>query len=291
MEEYPKCSKCLDIFGNNNNHSKAPKVLTCGDSFCKACLETLIKECDEEYFLCPICKERIKKERNIDSYITSKEIIRLVKAHFNIPQEEINNLGEHQIIKYDIILLGNMNVGKTCIFRRLLKDEYEEKNFPTINLDLEKYYIKYKNRIYKLLVHDTSGKEKYESITKNYLTNKDGVLFIYDVSEPKSFDNLNYWYNLYKEQNEKVIGLLIGNKCDLESKVDEENAKDFADIHGLKYIETSAKSDKNIKKASAFILEEIIKSKSPILPNINHLIEIDNISSSNHNRNGKKCSC
>ena len=74
---------------------------------------------------------------------------------------------------------------------------------------------------------------------------------IYDISNQQSFDDLSFWYNSYKEQNEKVVGLLIGNKCDLEleRKVDEENAKEFAKEHGLKYIETSAKSDKNVKKA------------------------------------------
>ena len=37
-EEYPECPICLDIFGNKSSHIKAPKVLKCGDSICKACL-------------------------------------------------------------------------------------------------------------------------------------------------------------------------------------------------------------------------------------------------------------
>ena len=55
--------------------------------------------------------------------------------------------------------------------------------------------------------------------------------------------------------------MLIGNKCDCEPKIDVEEAKKLAEEHGLKYLETSAKFDKNIRKAIACILEKIIKSK------------------------------
>ena len=291
MEEYPKCPICLDIFGINNSHIRAPKVLNCGDSICKECLEKILKENHEDYFLCPICKLKIKTEQIIDNYITNKEIIRLVNASFNIPEEEVNNKTDGTIIKYNILLLGNTFVGKTSLFRRLSQEKYDDIYFVTIGLDITRYYIKYKNKQYELILHDTGGQEKFQSLTKNLMHNKAGVLFIYDISDKKSFDDLEYWYNSYKEQNGKVVGLLIGNKCDLDRKVDEQDARDFADVHGLKYIETSAKLDKNIKKAIALILEEIIKSK----PYVKDIIEIDNITVSTgymneiNYRYGKKC--
>ena len=55
--------------------------------------------------------------------------------------------------------------------------------------------------------------------------------------------------------------MLIGNKCDCEPKIDVEEAKKLAEEHGLKYLETSAKSYQNLRKAIACILEKIIKSK------------------------------
>ena len=99
------------------------------------------------------------------------------------------------------------------------------------------------------------------------------------------------WYNLYKEENENIIGLLIGNKSDNNHNVKEEEAIQFTFKHGLKkYFETSAKLDKNIKKSITYLLEQIIKSKSSendenllIYSNISLLPEIMN--------NKKKCSC
>ena len=291
MDEYPKCPICSDIYGTDNSHVRAPKVLKCGDSICKECLEKLIQENDEENFLCPICKKNIKKEENIDDYIPNKQMISLVNSFFNIPEEEITINELDRIIKYSIILLGNSYVGKTSIFRRLSKVKYDDVYSLTIGVDITKYYIKYKNKKYELIFHDTGGLEQYRSLTKNFLQNKNGVLFIYDITDKKSFNDLEYWYNLYKEQNEMVVGLIIGNKCDLEldRKVDEEDAKDFADIHGLKYIETSAKLDKNVKKAIALILEEIIKSKPSY-----QFTEIENLSNQptfRRNNQNKKCPC
>ena len=92
-----------------------------------------------------------------------------------------------------------------------------------------------KKKKYKLTLNDPSGQEKFKSITKNYLRNTDGVLFIYDISNQDSFNDLESWYELYKNENEKVIGLLIGSKCDLERKVNIEEAKKFAKEHELKY--------------------------------------------------------
>ena len=48
MSEYPECPKCSDVFGINKDHIKAPKMLNCGDSICKECLEQLIKDKNED---------------------------------------------------------------------------------------------------------------------------------------------------------------------------------------------------------------------------------------------------
>ena len=261
-DEYPECPICLDIFGNNPNHIKAPKILKCGDNICKECLEKTIKDTKEESFICPICKESIIKEENIENYVTNRLIIKMINDCFNSIYEEVGNKEEDQSTKYNIILLGDPDVGKTSIFNRLSKDKFSETYSTTVGCDMTTYYIKYKNKKYQLIFRDTSGQERFKAVTKNFLRNIDGVLFIFDITNKESFEGLKSWYDLFKEQNEKVVGLLIGNKCDNERKVDEEEAKKFARDYGLKkYFETSAKLDKKIKKAIAYLLEEIIKSK------------------------------
>ena len=47
----------------------------------------------------------------------------------------------------------------------------------------------------------------------------------------------------------------------LSTWINKEGAKQFAEEYGLLYFETSAKLDKNIRKAIACLLDNIIKSK------------------------------
>ena len=293
MEDDLECPICLDIFGLDQHHIKAPKILKCGDTFCKECLETIIKHSEGEYFLCPLCKENIKKEQNINDFTSNKKIISIVNSCFNIPKIDIQKEQENRPIQYNIISLGNSAVGKTSIFRRLSSNAYEENYSTTIGCDQTIYYIKYKSNKYKLIFHDPSGQEKYKSVTKSFLRNKDGVLFIFDISNEASFVDIESWYNLYKEDNEEVIGLLIGNKSDCERKIDEVKAKKFAEKHGLNYLETSAKLDKNIRKAIACLLERIIESeKMKVTQDMNEsYISISSKEGRLEKNKNKKCNC
>jgi len=265
MEGYPECPICLDIYGIDQSHIRAPKVLNCGDTLCKECLKNIINKNKEDFFECPVCKEKLKI-KDIDEFITNKEIIRLVNGIFNIPKEEAENENEienNKPISYQIISLGSAGVGKTTIFGRLITDKFIEKYTITLGIEIfQAYYVKYKNIKYKLIFYDTCGQENLASqLPKNYLRNSDGVLFIYDVSNTATFNDLKNWYELYKTEKENIVGVLIGNKCDIERQVSYDEAKKFADEHRLEYFEISAKLDKNVKKAIAVLLSEIIESK------------------------------
>ena len=290
MAEFPECPLCSDIFGNEENHIKVPKLLNCGDSICKECLEELILKTEGAFFLCPTCQKEIKKKENIDEYITNKELIKIVNGYFNVPEKENEKQELDGAIQYNIILLGNSAVGKTSIFNRFSGNKVSGKFISTIGCDTTRYYIKYKNQKYKLNFRDPAGQEKFKAITKSFMKQNDGVLFIFDISNRESFEDLKTWCDLYKEQNENFVGILIGNKSDCKRKVSEQEAKSFASEHGLRqYFETSAILDKNIKKSITYLLEQIIKSKKndvDIYSDGRHF-SLDTISIMEK----KKCSC
>ena len=193
MADYPECPKCSDIYGNKSTHIKAPKILRCGDSICKECLENIINT-KEEFFICPECKEKIENLHDIKEYTTNKEIIRIVDESFNIPGEKMEIYGEDKPIPYNIIALGDSEVGKTSIFQRLSVDKFSENFIPTEGSDKSVYFIKYKNKKYVLNLRDSPGQERFRAVTKSYLRRVDGVLFVFDISNKESFENLNFWY-------------------------------------------------------------------------------------------------
>jgi GTPase SAR1 family protein len=86
-------------------------------------------------------------------------------------------------------------------------------------------------------------------------------MVVYDITDLESFNNINSWLiEIEKNANKNVYKILIGNKCDLEEKrqVSYEQGKEFADTYGMKFIETSAKTNHNVQEAYVTMTKEII---------------------------------
>ena len=86
-------------------------------------------------------------------------------------------------------------------------------------------------------------------------------MVVYDITDLESFNNINSWLiEIEKNANKNVYKILIGNKCDLEEKrqVSYEQGKEFADTYGMKFIETSAKTNQNVQEAFVTMTKEII---------------------------------
>ena len=145
-DEFPECPVCLDIYGIGQEHIRAPKILSCGDSLCKECLDRIIKKCESEFFNCPYCKSQVRKSPNIDYYITNKEIIRMVNSSFYIKDREENDK-LNKTISFNVITLGSSGVGKTSILQLIKNGQFNEQYSPTMFYErLSPYYIKYKKK-------------------------------------------------------------------------------------------------------------------------------------------------
>jgi Ras-related protein Rab-1A len=87
---------------------------------------------------------------------------------------------------------------------------------------------------------------------------------VFDVTSTESFDHVNDWL---KEVNryaaEGTVKLLVGNKSDrtADKVVTEAQAKEFADELGIPFIETSAKSSKNVEEAFLTMAGELIRQR------------------------------
>ena len=121
---------------------------------------------------------------------------------FNIPKSEFEE-SENNLNKYNIITLGNSAVGKTSIFRRLIDENFINEYASTIGIGFIEYRLKYRGNKYTLVFWDTSGQERFKSLTTSYLNKADGVLFVFDLNNKDSFDSLESWYKFYKEKKKK----------------------------------------------------------------------------------------
>ena len=145
----------------------------------------------------------------------------------------------------------------------------------------------------KLQIWDTAGQERFRSIQASYYKGANGILVVYDITNRRSFEGLNSWLiEIEKNGNKNVYKLLIGNKSDLEDerKVSKEEGKEFAEINGMEFFETSAKEDYQVQDAFIQLTRDVIKSKDKSLEKSEKNITL-NIGNSNNIATKKKKCC
>ncbi|CAG0915594.1 unnamed protein product [Notodromas monacha] len=108
---------------------------------------------------------------------------------------------------------------------------------------------------------DTAGQERFHTITTSYYRGAMGIILVYDITSPKSFDNIAKWLRLIDDHaSEDVEKMILGNKCDMEDKrmVSRERGEAVAREHGIRFLETSAKDNVNIEQAFLEIANAIL---------------------------------
>ncbi|XP_015687688.2 ras-related protein Rab-42 [Protobothrops mucrosquamatus] len=165
--------------------------------------------------------------------------------------------------QFRILLLGDSTVGKTSLLRRYTERCFIPTPCPTVGVEFYSKMMELPPGIkVKLQLWDTAGQERFRCITRSFYRNAVGVLLIFDMTNRRSFESIFDWYNEVTNVMDKVIFLLVGHKCDLESmnRVTLEEAEGLAMSLGTSFIETSAKTDTNIDLAFETITNAIYEA-------------------------------
>merc|ERR1712210_435436 len=86
----------------------------------------------------------------------------------------------------------------------------------TIGIDFKIKTVELQGKKIKLQIWDTAGQERFHTITTSYYRGANGILLVYDITQPKTFDNISKWLrNINEHASEDVERMLIGNKCDM----------------------------------------------------------------------------
>ena len=171
-----------------------------------------------------------------------------------------------QDITLKILLIGDTYVGKTSLLLQYIDRECPENHMATIGVEFKDKIIQINKKNVKLQVWDTSGQERYRSITKNFYRNADGVMFICDVTKESTFENIKNWL-IDSEQNSNNSNfkkILVGNKIDLQKErvIDKEKLENFANKKGMNFYEASAKEGTNVDLIFTELAKLILEDKS-----------------------------
>ena len=171
---------------------------------------------------------------------------------------------------YHVNIIGDFAVGKTSIINSYKKLKFQETTIPTIGIENFLIHVNIDNKEIILNVYDTSGQEKYQSLTLNSIRNCEGLILVYDRSDYKTFENIcKVWIKSINEVIDLILTpcILVENKCDLvlDSEIKEEKINEIIKQYSLKFIRTSVIDNKNIKEIFYNLAEMIINKKNQIL--------------------------
>ena len=163
---------------------------------------------------------------------------------------------------FKILFLGGIGVGKTSIINRYVKNIFNNDQVPTIGIDYRTKTVTYHSKKIKLKIFDTSGQERFHTLTKNYYQGADGIIMVFDLKRIETFEELTYWMEeINKNCDKKNIGLiLVGNKNDgnlEERKISNEQGNKIAELYNFIYIETSAITNDNIKECFDLMVQAL----------------------------------
>ncbi len=164
---------------------------------------------------------------------------------------------------FKVVVLGDGNVGKTSLVLQYTEKKFSTSyvmtigsNFAVKILNLPERGLKIKFQLW-----DLAGQPHFQFIRPPFYRGALLAILVFDITNRKSFDNINLWVREAKNNVGDIPLVLAGNKNDLiENRVvskaeGEALAKEF----GTLYFETSAKTGENLDAMMLHCVEEILK--------------------------------
>jgi Ras-related protein Rab-5C len=179
-------------------------------------------------------------------------------------EKKSGSVGKTFIFKGKLVVVGDIAVGKTSVVSRFIDNKFLKDQRSSIGVAYSTKTITVDStKTVKLDLWDTAGQERFRSISSLFYRGAGAALIVYDITDRKSFTTAQtFWLKQLRQYAVRhAIIALAGNKSDLEGRrqVPRAEARAFAEREGLIYLETSAKSGRNISQIFGAIAREVPK--------------------------------
>lgn len=165
--------------------------------------------------------------------------------------------------QFKLVLLGNMNVGKTSMALRFVRDQFFEYQDNTIGAAFLTNTVVVDGVAVKFEIWDTAGQERFASLAPMYYRGAAAAIVVYDITVAESLLVAQKWVRELRAKGAPdMVIALAGNKLDLEVKraVTKEEVQQYADEQKLQFYEISAKQNTNIQEIFQSLAKAIPKN-------------------------------
>lgn len=180
---------------------------------------------------------------------------------------------------FKVIVVGDSGVGKTCLINRMCTDSFTDGISATIGVDMKVKNVRIGDKMVKLSIWDTAGQERYQSLTRQYYRKAHAVLFVYDCTDRRSFENLgDRWLPEFDghradTQSNTCLSVIVANKVDEVNTrlVTTDEGCDFARFNNSLYYETSARTAEGVEDGLVWgiistLMDQAAQNQNKALP-------------------------
>ncbi|XP_065831318.1 ras-related protein Rab-24-like [Oscarella lobularis] len=173
-------------------------------------------------------------------------------------------------VQLKVVLLGQMDCGKTCLVTRYMSGTFLPRSQTTIGAAFCQRNVRVRQRNIVVGIWDTAGMEQFRSMSSQYYRGAKAAVVCYDVTVGESFGDARFWIKEVQKSEPNCKVYLCGCKVDLvrngekRREVDEHNAADFAEEYETTFTETSSKTGENVDK----LFLKIVEDYADLLPSL-----------------------
>ena len=173
---------------------------------------------------------------------------------------------EDNLYVFKVIIAGPSQVGKTCLVQRFVDGVFLPDTKSTIGVDFSLKNVSLEDlgseRI-ALQIWDMAGEERFRNILPYYIAGTQGIILVFDITNPSSLEALDEWIDVIKSfLPGDVPMILLAAKCDLDQVVPEETIQEFRDRASIKfYFQTSSYNGENVNDAFTELTKMIAKGR------------------------------
>ena len=164
-----------------------------------------------------------------------------------------------------IIILGDSGVGKTSLMNRYHSGKFSGQYKATIGADFLSKDLEIDGKNVTLQIWDTAGQERFQSLGVAFYRGADACLLVYDVTDPRSFENLHTWKSEFMQTTggeQSFPFIVLGNKVDREEerRVQRSKAEQWCRMSGAAPLSHYKKSAKNAVNVDNAFLDAAVKA-------------------------------
>ena len=176
----------------------------------------------------------------------------------------MNDNSDNNLITLQLLVFGNVNVGKYSIINRYISNNYEPENKPMLNCGPDKTRISVDGITCILEIIEVIP-ETFHQYSPQLIK---GIMLIYEINNKQTFDDIKKYYEKNFEFFSQVCCILVGNKLDLSKnrQVNKVEAEEFAKNNKIPFLEVSAKENINIKETFMKITHDMLEKEQEKQP-------------------------